>query len=95
MYLSETPVKNYTDMAARVISSGQPTTRRFDSAFEWWGASAVAVALYRRTLKRPNTNLARNLFRYINEDMTLADAARFADWDDLEALARHLKEQQK
>ena len=94
MYLNANPVTDYTNMAARVISSGRPTTRSFDAAFEWWGASAVAVALYRRTIKRPNTQLAQNLFRYINKPTIIEDAERYADWDDLEALARHLKSQQ-
>lgn len=89
-----TDFQRMVNFAAGVISSGRPTTRNFDSCFEWWGASAVAVALYRRTRRRPNTKLAKNLFRYINEEMTLADAELYRDWDDLEALANHLKHNQ-
>jgi hypothetical protein len=84
-------MKQEVEIAARVISSGQPTTRRFDSCFEWYGASAVAVALYRRAQKRPNTRLAQNLYKYISKELTERDAELYKEWTDLEALAGHLK----
>jgi len=84
-------VKQATDFAARVISSGRPTTRAFDSCFEWYGATAVAIALYRRTQKRPDTKLAKNLFKYISEEITVEEALVYSDWADLEILADHLK----
>lgn len=53
------------NFAASYISGGKPTTRRFDSCFENNDGDAVVVALYRRTRARPDTALARNLWRYI------------------------------
>ncbi len=85
-------LKNCIEFAANVISSGHPTTRRFDGCFEWWGSSAVAVALYRRTQKRPETKLAQNLYKYLSQDLVEDDAAKYADWDDLESLCDHLEE---
>jgi len=78
------------EVAARYISSGRPTTRRFDSCFEWWGADAVAVGLYRRTLKRPNTKLAQNLFKYLGRESVMAAVDKYQSWQDLEALGLHL-----
>jgi hypothetical protein len=88
------PVKSHADKAASYISAGRETTRSFDSCFEWWGADAVAVALYRRAQKRPETQMARNLFKYLCRDSVMAAVEKYKDWDDLEALAEHIKENQ-
>ncbi len=50
-------------MAARVIESGQRTTRAFDTCFEMGDGAAVVTALIRRSEKRPE--LARRLPEYI------------------------------
>jgi hypothetical protein len=53
------------NFAANRISSGGRTSRRFDSCFENHDGDEVVVALYRRTIKNPNTKLAANLFLYL------------------------------
>ena len=85
------PVKAHADNAVSYISAGRETNRSFDSCFEWWGADAVAIALYRRAQKRPDTKMAQNLFKYLSRD-TVEDAVeKYKDWSDLEALAEHMK----
>lgn len=76
-------MKDYNSMvrqcvrtAAAVISSGKATTRRFDNCFEWSGADAVAAELYRRTVARPDTKLARNLFRYLDRAAVMSSVER-------------------
>jgi hypothetical protein len=51
--------------AASFISLGRPTTRTFDSCFENFDGDVIALALYLRSLKRPDTQMARNLWKYI------------------------------
>lgn len=85
------PVKAHADKAVSYISAGRETNRSFDSCFEWWGADAVAITLYRRAQKRPDTKMAQNLFKYLSRD-TVEDAVeKYKDWNDLEALAEHMK----
>ncbi|MDB2578788.1 hypothetical protein N9Y00_07085 [Tateyamaria sp.] len=83
-------LKNCVTYTAGVISSGRPTNRRFDGCFEWYGSTAVAIALYRRTLAKPNTKLAQNIWKYISEEITKREAEEYTDWNDLEALLEHL-----
>jgi hypothetical protein len=54
------------DYAARVISEGRPTSRKFDSTCENDDGDAVCAALMRRAEK--NERLRVNLFRYINRE---------------------------
>lgn len=67
------------NFAASYISGGKRTTRRFDSCFENYDGDQVAVALYRRTLARPDTNLAANLFRYLSRDSVMRAAEDLKD----------------
>ena len=55
--------------AASVISKGKPVynARHFDTCFEMNDGAYVGAALIRRILKNPNTNLARNLHKFINQ----------------------------
>jgi len=85
------PVKAHADKACAYISSGRETNRSFDSCFEWWGADAVAITLYRRSQKRPDTKMAQNLFKYLSRDTVEAAVEKYKDWNDLEALAEHMK----
>jgi len=62
--------------AAAYISTGRRTSRAFDSCFEMWDGDAVAVALIRRAEKRPGTNLAANIWRYLARHSVEASAAR-------------------
>ena len=78
------------DFAARVISSGRNTTRAFDYCFECNDGDAVAVALYRRTRKRPETKLARNLWRYISRNTVVPVAWRNRHRLNLEAWSNEL-----
>ena len=56
--------------AASVISKGICFTngRHFDTCFEMGDGDYVAAVLVRRSLKNPNTQLAKNLFRFIGQD---------------------------
>jgi hypothetical protein len=60
--------------AASVISKGKPVynARHFDTCFEMNDGDYVAAALVRRTIKNPNTQLAKNLFRYIGQELAMA-----------------------
>ncbi len=53
------------NFAAFIIIQGKATSRSFDNCFENWDGDAVAAALVRRAEK--NERLARNLFKYINQ----------------------------
>lgn len=59
--------------AASVISKGivPMNGRHFDTCFEMCDGDYVAAALVRRTLKKPSTKLAANLFRFIGKDSAL------------------------
>jgi len=81
------------ETAARFIASGRPTNRRFDGCFECFDGDAVATALYRRTRRRPDTKLARNLWRYLHRPTVIPivwanrHRSNFQAWsDDLTAL---------
>jgi hypothetical protein len=53
-------------IAAAYITSGRKTTRAFDTCFENFDGDAVALSLYLRAQKRPDTLLAQNITRYIS-----------------------------
>ncbi len=86
------PVKAHADKAASYISAGRETNRSFDSCFEWWGADAVAITLYRRAQKRPDTKMAKNLFKYLCRESVELVAKKYEHWEDLEELANYMKE---
>jgi len=88
------PIKACADKAASYISAGRETDRSFYNCFEWYGRYAVAVTLYRRAQKRPDTKLAQNLFKYLCRHALLKDVEEYKDWDDLEALGQHHKEEE-
>ena len=67
------------NFAANYISAGRSTTRTFDTCFEMHDGNCVAVALLRRAEARPNGNLAKNLFKYISEDLTRENAKELAN----------------
>jgi len=90
-----TQVQQLANLAASYISGGKNTGRAFDSCFEWHGADAVAIALYRRAEKRPETKLAQNLFKYLCRESVTEAAIKYSEWEDLEALADHILEQQQ
>ena len=76
--------------AAKVISSGRRTTRTFDSCFENHDGDAVALALFRRAQRRPNTKLCANLWRYLSQTMVTDLAYSETDREDLESWSRDL-----
>lgn len=77
--------------AARVISSGDRTSRRFDGCFEMNDGDAVAVALFRRTRARPDTALARNIWRYLDRQSVQDAAAALRLEDDLGNVAQQMR----
>jgi hypothetical protein len=87
-------VQKMANFAAAYISGGKNTGRAFDNCFEWHGADAVAIALYRRAAKRPNTKLAANLFNYLGRESVMRVVDKYSEWRDLEALADYLKDNQ-
>lgn len=84
--------KTRVNFAAGYISAGRETTRSFDTCFEMNDGVAVAQALYRRTLKNPDSNLAANLWRYLCRETVEREAEKHAGERDLEALARRLRD---
>jgi hypothetical protein len=64
--------------AATVIARRGGNTRHFDTCFEMWDGDEVAAALVRRADKNPNSPLARNIFKYLNEESVREVARRYA-----------------
>lgn len=79
------------NLAALIIGSGRETSRSFDNCFENYDGDAVAVALYRRAQKSPDTALARNLWRYLCRESVTACAEKNAHRTNLAAWARELR----
>ena len=79
------------NLAALVISQGGRTSRSFDNCFENYDGDAVATALYRRAQKNPDSDLARNLWRYIARDSVEPLAQANAHRQNLTAWARELR----
>tara|TARA_R110002153_G_scaffold227042_1_gene379726 strand:- start:205 stop:498 length:294 start_codon:yes stop_codon:yes gene_type:complete len=88
------PVKAHADKAASYISAGRATNRSFNNCFMWWGSDAVAITLYRRARKRPDTKMAQNLFKYLSRDTVEKVVEKYKHWDNLEELAEHMKKEQ-
>lgn len=66
-------------LAAAYISARREATRTFDTCFEMSDGDAVAVALYRRTLKNPGTKLAANIWRYLGQESVTRAAEKLSD----------------
>lgn len=79
------------DHAAKVIARGGDANRTFDTCFEMHDGDAVAVALYRRVTKNPNTSLARNIWRYLSFDSVAPMARKYSN-RNLDELAREQRE---
>lgn len=62
--------------AVRVISAGSKTSRGFDNCFESCDGDAVAVAVYRRSLKNPA--LAANIWRYLGRESVMECVEKLA-----------------
>jgi hypothetical protein len=92
--MSKSELERCISFSQQVIASGRTATRNFDNCFEWHGSHAVAIALYRKTQKRPDTKLAQNLFKYLSEDPVKSSVDTYGHWEDLEALCEHLKSSQ-
>ena len=72
--------------AARVISEGRPTSRRFDTCCEMGDGDEVAVMVYRRSLNNPK--IAANIWRYLSKETVMAAVDRLANISS-RAMARH------
>jgi hypothetical protein len=79
------------NFAALIISQGRPTSRGFDGCFENHDGDAVATALYRRAQARPESALARNLWRYLGRESVEAVALDNAHRTNLAAWSRELR----
>ena len=66
----ETNFQGRVNLAASYIAQRRRTTRTFDTCFEMHDGDVVAVALFRRAEANPKGALAKNLFKYICEDLT-------------------------
>lgn len=78
-------------LAALYISTGRDTTRSFDTCFEMYDGDAVATALFRRALADPDSDLARNLPRYLNLESVTKTAMDNAHRKNLAGWARELR----
>ena len=65
-------------LAANYISRRLNGTRTFDTCFEMYDGDLVAVALYRRVTRNPDSALARNIWNYLNRESVTATAAKYA-----------------
>lgn len=87
-------LENYSDrvkLAASYISAGRESTRSFDTCFEMYDGDAVCVALVRRVQKNPETELARNIWRYLSKDSAEACALKYQHVANLSRLAAELR----
>ena len=73
------------NFAARVISEGSSTTRRFDGCFENDDGDQVVTALYRRA--RKNDRLKQNIWRYLARESVVETAFKLRRVRDLKASA--------
>lgn len=69
------------EFAAKYISSGAETNRRFDGCFEMNDGDAVALAILQRVMKRPNTKLAANIWQYLSRESVEPLAIKYAGVD--------------
>lgn len=79
------------NLAALYISRGRRSSRGFDNCFENNDGDAVATALYRRAQKAPDSDLARNLWRYLSKDTVEPVALANAHRTNLSQWARELR----
>ena len=85
------------NFAASTISQGRKPTRAFDGCFEMDDGDFVAIALYLRTIARPDTRLAANIWRYLDRETVTATAAEHPGIraSDLPELAKETRERCK
>ena len=85
--MSQTTSKGASALAALYVTQRREPTRSFDTCFEMDDGDAVAVALWRRAWRNPESTLARNLPAYIRED----GVHGFSQIKNLTAWARELR----
>lgn len=86
--------ENYSgrvSLAARYIAEGRESTRAFDTCFEMYDGSAVAVALYQRAQKDPQGSLARRIWEYLGRAEVEQLAANNAHRSNLAEWAQELR----
>jgi hypothetical protein len=88
---------NRVTTAASHMSSGRSITRNLDNCFENFDGDAVALALYLRTLKNPNTKLAANIWKYLSEDMCMSMMDKYTQrtMSELRALSLQITDDAK
>lgn len=79
-------------LAASYIAKNRSGTRTFDTCFEMGDGDAVVVALYRRTQKRPDSKLAKNLFKVLSPNTVMPEVNRLEGQDNLEAMAAKMRD---
>ena len=79
------------NLAALYISQGRSTSRTLDHCFQNDDGDAVLTALYRRAQARPESDLARNLWRYIRREKCEPLAIANAHRKNLAAWSRELR----
>lgn len=78
-------------LAASYISGGRDGNRTFDTCFEMHDGVAVSIALYRRTLKNPDTKLAANIWRYLCKETVIEVAHKYRSEQNLSHFASSLR----
>jgi hypothetical protein len=79
--------------AVECITKGRIHTRHFDTCFEQWDASAVGVAVYRRSLK--NKKLAERIWQAINQKIVMENVERLKDVPTRELPAEAARERER
>ena len=82
-------------LAASYISAGRRSTRTFDTCFEMQDGDAVAIALFRRVQRRPDSKLAKNIWQYLSHDTVSRAVAEHVTVPDrgLPALAKRMRDE--
>ena len=65
-------------------------TRHFDTCFEMYDGTAVAIGVYRRSLKNPK--IAANIWKYLGRDIVMAEVEEFKHVTNLAQFARELRQ---
>lgn len=81
------------NLLAKTIATGARTTRATDTCCEMNDGDEVCVAVYRRSLKNPA--IARNIWRYLSQEVVMAAVERLAGVDNLAAEARKTRERSR
>ncbi len=64
-------------------------TRHFNTCFEMHDGTAVAIGVYRRSLKTPK--IAVNIWKYLGKDIVMAEVEEFCHVTNLTQLACELR----